>query len=152
MIRKPTPEEAHRIYTVVTGVEVTLKPEHFAWNGHREEAYALLRALGHKPPTSACFGCWVQAMNKLRIAINVPPLDHGTTPERMEMRLSICRECPAYHAVTESCGRLVLDAFSPVPVMVDGVDIEPCGCRLTNYGIWKGKASMKHAHCPANKW
>lgn len=147
MIRKPTHEEAMRIDAILRGIEVRLKPEHFSWNGHKEEAYALLKALGHKPPTSSCFGCWVQGMNKLRMAINLPPIDHGAREGVPEARMAICYTCPAYHEATISCGRLIVDAISPKEVTdTDGKTITPCGCFLP------AKTNLKHAHCPANKW
>ncbi len=150
--RPPTYAEAERIAVIVAEVEVRYTPESFDWKTHKAEAYALLRAMGEKAPDKSCFSCWVNALNKLRKAIGQPPFDHGASAERTAFRLDVCTTCPAFHTSTESCGRLILDALSPQAVMIDGEPVNPCGCRMTDFGLWKGKASLKHATCPANKW
>lgn len=150
--RAPTYAEAERIAVIVSDVSVTFKPESFDWKDHKREAFAILKAMGHKTPDRGCFSCWVSTLNKLRKSIGIDPIDPGTSAERAAFRMDVCRTCPAFHATTESCGRLIVDALFPEPVMIDGEEVNPCGCRLTDYGIWKGKTSLKNATCPAGKW
>lgn len=150
--RPPTYAEAERIELIVREVEVALKGESFDWKEHKAEAYAILTEMGEPFSKRSCFACWIGTLNKLRQAIGQPPIDHGTTAARAAFRVDVCRTCPAFHATTESCGRLVVDALFPEPVMIDGESVNPCGCRMTDFGLWKGKASLKHAVCPANKW
>ena len=144
--RPPTLAEAQRIETIVREVEVSYKPESFAWHDHKREAYALLKAMGYPRPSKSCFSCWVGALNNLRTSIGLDPFDHGTTAERAAFRMDVCTTCPAYHPSTQSCGRLVLDAINPQPVTIDGEQVNPCGCYLPL------KVYLKHATCPASKW
>lgn len=144
--RPPTYEEAQRIERIVRDVTVAFKPEHFDWKEHKAEAYALLKAIGEKTPDKSCFSCWVNALNKLRKAISLDPIDHGTTAERATFRLDVCKSCPAYRATTESCGRLIVDALFPEPVLIEGEEVRPCGCYLPL------KVTMKHSQCPAGRW
>lgn len=150
MKRRPTIEQAERIELIVREVEVRFKkddqPELFDWKDHKPEAYAILRALGERPASKSCFSCWVATLDKLRKAIGLDPLDHGTSKERATFRLDVCKQCPAFHATTESCGRLILDALFPEPIDIDGEEVKPCGCYLPL------KVTMKHATCPAGKW
>lgn len=148
--RKPTPEEAERIHAIVLRVSKTIvwETESFSWGTHAEmrEAYDLMDALGTYRPNKACFPCYVKGLSELAQTIGLPPIDRGIPQERAEMRMAICRACPAFHATTESCGRLVIDALFPKTVMVDGREVQPCGCYLPI------KTEMKHTTCPANKW
>ena len=144
--RPPTIEEATRIAQIVREVEVTYKPEAFDWKEHKVEAYAILDAMGVKFSKRSCFSCWVGTLNKLRTSIGLDPFDHGTTAERAAFRMDVCTTCPAFHATTQSCGRLVVDALFPEPVMIDGEEVKPCGCWL------KLKVTLKHATCPAGRW
>ena len=147
MIRKPTYEEAQRIAQIVSEVEVRYKPDYFDWKEHKPEAYALLKSLGHRTPSKSCFSCWIKALDQLRVAISLPPLDHGATESQAARRMALCEVCPAFHPNTQSCGRFILDAINPVPVqMEDGTMIEPCGCNLFL------KTKLRRASCPAKKW
>lgn len=146
MIHPPTIEQAQRIAVIVREVTVDHKTEHFDWEGHKIEAYQLLKALGHKTPNRTCFSCWLNALNKLRAAIKLDPVGRPDA-SRGEQRMNICQTCPAFHdGIIKSCGRYVLDAISPVPVNIDGQMVEPCGCDL------KLKTPLKWAKCPANRW
>ena len=146
MKRPPTIEEATRIERIVREVVVTYKPESFDWKDHKAEAYAILTAIGVKFSKRSCFSCWIGTLNKLRTSIGLDPFDHGTTSERAAFRMDVCATCPAYHASTQSCGRLVVDALFPEPVMIDGEEVKPCGCYLPL------KVNLKHSTCPASKW
>ena len=146
MKRPPTIEEAKRIERIVREVVVTYKPESFDWKDHKAEAYAILTAIGVKFSKRSCFSCWIGTLNKLRTSIGLDPFDHGTTAERAAFRMDVCTTCPAYHASTQSCGRLIVDALFPEPVMIDGEEVKPCGCWL------KLKVTLKHATCPAGRW
>lgn len=146
MIKTPTIEQAQRITVIAREVAVSFKPDVFAWNGHKAEAYALIKSLGGKTPSKPCFSCWLKAIDFLRVSIGLPPIDRGVPQERFEQRMTICTACPAFHASTRSCGRPVLDHFSPKPVEILGNMVNPCGCLLDL------KATMKHATCPAGRW
>lgn len=144
--RPPTYAEAERITLIVSEIEVTFKGESFDWKEHKAEAYAILDSMGIDFSKRSCFACWVGTLNKLRKAINLDPIDHGARPERAAFRMDVCTTCPAYHASTQSCGRLILDALSPEPVTIDGEQVTPCGCYLPL------KVKFKHATCPAGRW
>ena len=148
--RPPTYAEAERIALIVSEIEVTFKGESFDWKEHKAEAYAILDSMGIDFSKRSCFACWVGTLNKLRKAINLDPIDHGARPERAAFRMDVCTTCPAYHAsrglIPASCGRFVLDALAPEPVMIEGEEVKPCGCAL------ELKVNMKHATCPASRW
>jgi hypothetical protein len=148
MRKTPTIEQAERIAHVLSGITVNLKANSFAWgtNDNRAEGLELCKAISGYKPKSACITCYVRVANILAEAIGLPPYDHGTTEERKAFRLDVCATCPAYHASTQSCGRLILDAINPEPVMIDGEAVNPCGCYLPI------KTSMKRATCPAGRW
>ena len=146
MKRPPTISEATRIERIVREVVVTYKPESFDWKDHKAEAYAILTAIGVKFSKRSCFSCWIGTLNKLRTSIGLDPFDHGTTAERAAFRMDVCTTCPAFHASTQSCGRLVVDALFPEPVMIEGEEVKPCGCWLP------AKVTLKHATCPAGRW
>ena len=144
--RPPTLAEAERIAVIVREVEVSYKPDAFDWKEHKPEAYAILTSMGESFSKRSCFACWIGTLNKLRTSINLDPFDHGTSAERAAFRMDVCTTCPAYHASTQSCGRLVVDALFPEPVMIEGEAVNPCGCWLP------AKVNLKHATCPAGRW
>jgi hypothetical protein len=130
----------------------------------------LTKRLASYRPITTCMGCHLKAINILREAVDMPPIGGEASESLRTRRLAICRgvapdhsdACPAYHATTDSCGRLAVDALAPEPVMMeDGRMITPCGC---NVGVKSteivndvavfvfGKAAHKFFQCPANKW
>jgi hypothetical protein len=159
----PTPQQAERIAHIVSGVTITRVPERFDWGGDNEgeelgkEARSLCHALsGYKPSHRDCFDCRIRVLNILRESIGLEPYDKGASEPIRELRLAICRECPAHRESVhlgkfiESCGRYILDTINPVEVrMKDGTFVKPCGCLLNTS---MGKASFKKSKCPAGKW
>lgn len=153
MRRPPTIEEAERIELILREVTVRQKDEYFNWGGPNngsdrgKEAKALCLAIsGYKPDSSDCFSCRMKVLNILAESIGLPAFAHEVSEERKQRRLAVCVTCPAYHIKTESCGRLITDALSPKPVLIDGTEVNPCGCYLPL------KTKFKHSQCPANKW
>lgn len=150
MRRPPTIEQAERIASIVERVSATVDypTETFSWGtlDDKREAYAFIKQLGGKPPNKSCFACWIKGLDFLRSTIGLEAMGRPATPERAEQRMSICRECPAYHPTTRSCGRFILDAIAPKGVRIDGVEVSPCGCSMPL------KTKLKHASCPAKKW
>jgi len=148
MRKTPTIQQAERIAHVLSGVTVNLKAQFFAWGlpENMSEGLALCKAISGYKPKSGCFSCHLKVANILAEAIGLPPYDHGTTEERKAFRLDVCATCPAYHTSTKSCGRFILDALDPIPVLIDGDMVNPCGCSIPI------KATFKHATCPAGKW
>lgn len=144
--RQPTQHEAERIAYIVGRVHCDLKSQTFDWGEHKAEAFDLCRAISGYRPNKTCFSCWVRVLNILREGINLDPIDHPAPKELADKRLDICRVCPAYHATSASCGRLILDALYPEPVNIDGRMVNPCGCSLHL------KVHFKRAKCPAGKW
>lgn len=148
MRKTPTFEQAIRIGHVLDGITVNLKAQTFSWKSNEllAEGLALCKAISGYKPKSGCFSCHLKVANILAEAIGLPPYDHGTTEDRKAFRMDVCATCPAFHPSTQSCGRFILDAISPIPVVIDGEEVTPCGCSLLI------KASMKWAECPAGKW
>ena len=148
MRQVPTFEQARRISHILSLVTIDIPERSFNWSSPAiaSEAKALCKELSGYRPTMHCFSCYLKAANILATSIGLPPFDHGVTYTLKEKRLAICHDCPAYHSSTHSCGRLIFDAISPIPVTIDGVEVKPCGCQLDL------KASMKLSKCPANKW
>lgn len=150
MIRPPTIEQAQLISIIVDRVSATVdyKTESFSWGTLEEkrEAYAFIKQLGGKPPNKTCFACWIQGLDFLRTRIGLEGMGRPASEEKAQHRMRICRECPAYHPSTRSCGRFILDAIAPIGVKIDGVMVDPCGCSMPL------KTALKHAHCPAGKW
>ena len=148
MRKTPTFEQAIRIGHVLDGITVNLKAQTFSWKSNEllAEGLALCKAISGYKPKSGCFSCHLKVANILAEAIGLPPYDHGTTEDRKAFRMDVCATCPAFHPSTQSCGRFILDAISPIPVVIDGEEVLPCGCYLPL------KTSMKHATCPAGKW
>lgn len=113
-------------------------------------------------PSNSCPACDIQAVEAVRKAAGMVPLNKEATARMILSRKRACQgadgmtsvkadPCPAYHAATDSCGRLIVDAIPLVrdQVEVDGRMVQPCGCRL--FGVW-GKARMEDQKCPAGKW
>lgn len=150
MRKVPTIEQAERIQHIVERVSnsIDYSTETFSWGTLEEkrEAYAFIEQLGGKRPNKACFSCWIKGLDFLRTSIGLEAMGRPATSTQAEQRMGICRECPAYHPSTTSCGRFILDAIVPKGVRIDGIEVNPCGCNL------KLKTKLKHAKCPANKW
>ncbi len=147
MRRKPTIEEAHKILVVIDQVIWTRNS--IAWGSYvnMTDGRALCRAIsGYRPSKGNCHSCETTVLNILREAVNLPPMGRPASADLQAHRLTICKTCPAHHKRTNSCGRLVLDAVDPKPVMINGASVSPCGCYLPL------KTSMKHSTCPANLW
>lgn len=157
---KVTPEQRAQIEGILSRVGYTPKLS-VTWgtspDGDKDWATAtkLARDLAAYKPTSSCLACHFRVLNILREAIDLPPIGGEASESLRTRRLAICRgvagdgsdACPAYRSATDSCGRLLVDAFTPeVVVMEDGRRIDPCGCCV---GV---KASFKFFTCPANKW
>lgn len=129
----------------------------------KSRVYALANAMGHSlNPSNSCNACDIQAVDAVRKAAGMVPLNKEATARMILSRKRACQgadgmtsvkadPCPAYHAATDSCGRLIVDAIPLVrdQVEVDGRMVQPCGCRL--FGVW-GKARMEDQKCPAGKW
>lgn len=146
MRKTPTIQQAERIATIMKAVTF-VKGQEVSWHGHIAEARELCKDLsGYKPSKSNCIDCETKVLNILAESIGLPPFEHPASADRQAFRMDVCRMCPAFHATTESCGRLIVDALFPEPVMIDGEEVKPCGCYLPI------KTSMKRATCPAGRW
>lgn len=145
-----TPEQFNRIMAVIRKVTWHRESESFSWGPNPNdgaEAKALILEIGGSwAKKKNCFGCYMDVLNQLHVAVGLPPVTNKIPQSRTEARLAKCHACPAYHADTESCGRLIADFLAPQPVEIDGMLIQPCGCYLPI------KATIKWATCPANKW
>lgn len=111
-----------------------------------ETAKHLSKRLTGYLPTSSCSSCQRTLHDKLR---TLAGLTYARTPlahDRVAARKAICHACPAYHPSTDSCGRLILDAVSSHPVMIEGKAVHPCGCIITL------KAMFRSETCPGNFW
>lgn len=115
----------------------------------------LTKAIYRYRPSGGCPTCHLKALNLLREAVGIPPIGGEASESLRTRRLAICRgvapdgsdACPAYHPATDSCGRLLVDAFAHEPVTDhDGTFIHPCGCAVAV------KATFKMFQCPARKW
>ena len=115
----------------------------------RNEAFSAYRTTTRRKLNERCPTCHFTVIDWLRSIADLPPLIKDASAHMVKMRKEICTTCPAYDAEQNSCGRLILDAISPQPVIVNGEPIEPCGCRL--FGPL-GKATFKSSRCPAGLW
>ena len=146
MRKTPTIEQATRIAAILHEVKF-VKGKELSWAGHWEEVCAFSKSIsGYVPSKGACIDCETKMLNILAEAVGLPPFAHETTAERRAFRMDVCTTCPAYHTSTKSCGRFILDALDPIPVLIDGDMVNPCGCSIPI------KATFKHATCPAGKW
>lgn len=125
------------------------------WGGHWPRVRELTKAIAKYRPSSGCLACHIKALNILREAVGMPRVQDEASESLRSRRLQVCRgvaedgsdACPAYHASTDSCGRLIFDAVSSEHVTdTDGTLIAPCGCLVAV------KASFKSFTCPAQKW
>ena len=148
MRKQPNAQQIAIIHDVLKSVRVDLKGQSidFGMPDNKVAAFKACKDLTGYKPATACFSCYLKVLNLLRESVNLPPYDHGVATETADVRLSWCIECPAYHHTTRSCGRLGIDAISPKAVIVDGIEVNPCGCFLPL------KVTMKSATCPAGKW
>ena len=109
------------------------------------QAKAISRRLGYIP-RSNCPVCRMQVLDTLRMGVGLGPARKPAKESLRQQRIAICEACPVYHSDTRSCGRLVLDAIDPEPVVVDGRQVKPCGCFVPL------KAASRSEHCPGNFW
>ena len=140
--RKPTHAEAQEINEILATVTYDQAP-HFGNNWKRASALCY-ELTGYKPP-GVCTSCRHAVHDRLREAVGLGIARRPKESER-NRRIAICHACPAYTKRTDSCGRLIVDALSPRPVLVDGAEVLPCGCNITL------KATFTSEQCPANKW
>lgn len=73
----------------------------------------------------------------------------GLNKNIAEERMKICKECPIYSSKYGGlCNNKLY--FDPETDEVSTTNligyVKGCGCRL------KAKTTLKHEHCPANKW
>lgn len=127
----------------------------------KSRAYAFANEQGHSlNPSKSCPACDAEVIDIVRKAAGLQPMVKEARARVILARKQACRggdgktaiksePCPAYHEGTDSCGRLILDAFISDPIEVDGRMIQPCGCRL--FGVF-GKGRMEGQTCPANRW
>lgn len=140
--RKPTRAEAQEINEILGAVTYDKAPYFGShWRRACELCYDLT---GYKPP-GQCTTCRHAVHDRLREAVGLGIARRPKESVRNK-RIAICHACPVYKAHTDSCGRFILDALSPRPVLVDGTEVLPCGCNITL------KATFTSEQCPANKW
>lgn len=145
MRRRPTQGEFTRIMAVLEKARADRKE--VTWNGTQAEGRQLCKSLtGYRPSKSNCLACELKVVDLLREMVNLPPISRPANEGVYEQRMAICETCAAYHPRTKSCGRLGVDALTPRPVLINGNEVNPCGCFLPL------KATMKHAACPASLW
>lgn len=153
---KVTPELAETIRAILSRVEFVPRVS-VSWKpGDYAEAKAIAREIAdYRGGNSGCISCHFRILNILREAVDLPPIGAEASDSLKARRLAICRgvagdgsdACKAYHPATDSCGRLVLDAFLPDLVTLDdGRRVQPCGCYLP------AKSWIKSERCPASKW
>lgn len=145
--RKATEEEQYAINALLARTKATPTMVSFASMSDKSEAHALAKAIaGYHTSNRDCLSCNITALNILHEAVNLPPIDSQAHDPLYSHRMALCSTCPAYHHESHSCGRLVLDAIAPIPVDIDGQQVNPCGCFLPV------KARLKRAKCPASRW
>jgi hypothetical protein len=117
----------------------------------KSRAYNLANEIGGTSlnASASCTACDVLVVDTIRRAAGLRPLTQQARKETIEARRAACTTCPAYREGTDSCGRLVVDAFLAGPVVVDGREVQPCGCRL--FGVLGAARKMDHK-CPAGRW
>lgn len=96
--------------------------------------------------TGSCKLCWIGLMDAVRKVVGLAPARRPVDAIKAKDRLDMCHECPVYHKSTGSCGRLIIDAIIPEPVIVNGKSINPCGC------IVALKVHFGSETCPGNFW
>jgi hypothetical protein len=146
MPRKATPEEAAKVNDILSRVTYDGSP-YFATTADWQQACAYAKAFkGYVPTSAGCSTCRHGVHDILREAVGLGSARRPTKEARYQERLATCHGCPAYHSTTDSCGRLILDAFSSHPVVIDGENVYPCGC------IVSLKAKFTSETCPGNRW
>lgn len=146
MPRTPTPEQFAEINGILSRVIMDEGGSDTAWGTDDwRRAKELSRALGGYIPKAHCSSCRIKLYDSLRSFVGLKTARRPDEGLRTR-RIAICHECPAYTKATDSCGRLILDAFNSKVVVIDGKDVLPCGC------IVSLKASFPTEQCPASKW
>ena len=74
----------------------------------------------------------------------------GVNQTISSQRMQICKKCPLYKesVIGPICNSKIwvdLKTGDISTIQIDGY-VNGCGCRL------KAKTTLRHAHCPANKW
>lgn len=145
MRRQPTEQEFEAIMGIVKRVEASM--DRVEWGRDLSQATGIYTAITrHKPKLGSCISCHLDMLNALRGFVNLPAITKPVPQDRQSKRMRLCQECPAHRPATQSCGRLFKDAFNPRPILIDGQQVNPCGCYLP------AKVKFKHATCPAGKW
>jgi hypothetical protein len=145
MARKATQQEAQHVNDILSRVTYDGSP-FFATTSDWQQACAFAKAFKGYTPPSNCSSCRHHVHDILREAVGLGTARRPTKEASYAERLATCHECPAYHSTTDSCGRLILDAFSSQPVVIDGENVYPCGC------IVSLKAKFTSETCPGNRW
>lgn len=150
MTRKPTQEEFDAIMGIVQRVEADRVAGSIKWGSPDDLSKAILLHIifyDEKPALKkGCSDCHFALLDRIRNVVNLPQLTREVSESKSTHRMETCKACPAYHETAQSCGHLFLDAIAPKPVMIEGEQVQPCGCYLPL------KVKMKHAQCPARKW
>lgn len=146
MRRNPTPQERDQIHALLERFTIDEKN---AINASLEDLKELdrwgLEIAGHRRAGS-CKLCWIGLMDAVRKAVGLAPARRPVAEQKANDRLAMCHSCPVYHSTTGSCGRLMIDAIAPKPVIVNGVSVNPCGC------IVALKVLFGSETCPGNFW
>lgn len=145
MRREATHDEIAEINRLIPMIEIDADGIRLP-KDHAQRIHDLVRQIHGYRASSGCISCMMRLIDVLRRIVGLGSARRPGTEELTDRRLAVCVLCPAYHANTGSCGRLVIDALNPQPVEVDGRMVNPCGC------IVSLKARFKSEHCPANRW
>lgn len=147
MRREATPEEFTEINAIIETITVSDTNIVDMPNANYRRAQELVTSIhGYRINNPTCPVCVLNMVDILRRIVGLGPARRPATQTMQDERMQVCISCPAYHEGTKSCGRLVLDTFSPRPVEIDGRMVNPCGCHLPL------KVKFKSERCPANKW
>lgn len=146
MRKAPTPEDIATANAIIGRTEYGVKNRIKFAQGDYLIAAKLSKDYTGYYPDGVCNSCRLKVYDNLR---EIAGLTYARSPlgeDMVSTRRAICHTCPAYHPSTDSCGRLILDAISPMLVNVDGQQVEPCGCIITL------KTMFRSEQCPASKW
>ena len=149
MLRKtPTPADIETASAIIGRTSFGEKNQVSYEKGDWEPAWKLSKKYTGYEPSGPCNNCRLIVLDNLRYIAGLTYARKPLSAERIATRLAHCAECPAKHdnLLGPSCGRLILDALSSQPVVIDGEIVYPCGCYL------KLKAAFKSEECPAGKW
>ena len=142
----PTPEDITIANAIIARVKVGKRRLTMFAKGVFPTGSHLAKKYFGRTPSSCCNSEAIWLHDRLREMVGLSYARDELPTDKVEARKFICHGCPAYRHLTDSCGRLILDALSSQPVDIDGEMINPCGCIISLKAMFASEA------CPANKW